>query len=157
MSDPDATSRPRFPFVAAALCGTCVGAAVWLFFEYSYAWDVTPHDFIEHYADPSQHPLLWRYVLIRYGPKDPDVVTVQAYGSLTRLESDPPGTTRGRVVIDDAMGSAFLCIDVTASRWTGASVAGLVVGAMGVFVFVAALRHWLGLRGAQSDLTERSP
>jgi hypothetical protein len=34
-------------------------------------------------------------------------------------------------------------VDVGASRFTGASVAGLVVGAMGVFVFTVALRHWL--------------
>jgi hypothetical protein len=32
------------------------------------------------------------------------------------------------------------------SRFTGASVAGLVVGAMGAFVFAVALRHWLGER-----------
>ena len=39
-------------------------------------------------------------------------------------------------------------IDTTASRFTGASIAGLVVGAMGVFVFAVALRHWLNQRGA---------
>jgi hypothetical protein len=37
-------------------------------------------------------------------------------------------------------------VDATASRFTGASVAGLVVGAMGLFVFTVALRHWLGER-----------
>ncbi len=37
-------------------------------------------------------------------------------------------------------------VDTTASRFTGASIAGLVVGAMGVFVFAVALRHWLGER-----------
>ncbi len=37
-------------------------------------------------------------------------------------------------------------IDTTASRFHGASIAGLVVGAMGVFVFTVALRHWLGER-----------
>jgi hypothetical protein len=31
---------------------------------------------------------------------------------------------------------------------TGASIAGLVVGVMGVFVFAAALRHWLNRRRA---------
>ncbi|MHC4502879.1 MAG: hypothetical protein ACYTFI_06210 [Planctomycetota bacterium] len=44
-------------------------------------------------------------------------------------------------------------LDATASRLTGASVAGLVVGAMGVFVFGAALRQWLNRRrvfGAQA-------
>ncbi|MHC4503055.1 MAG: hypothetical protein ACYTFI_07110 [Planctomycetota bacterium] len=37
-------------------------------------------------------------------------------------------------------------VDVGASRFTGASIAGLLVGAMGVFVFTVALRHWLGER-----------
>ncbi len=37
-------------------------------------------------------------------------------------------------------------VDSRARRFTGASIAGLVVGAMGVFVFTVALRHWLGER-----------
>ena len=41
-----------------------------------------------------------------------------------------------------------LAVDTTVSRFHGASIAGLVVGAMGVFVFSVALRHWLGERGA---------
>ena len=40
-------------------------------------------------------------------------------------------------------GSVDISILTTASRFTGASIAGLVVGAMGVFVFTVALRHWL--------------
>ena len=40
----------------------------------------------------------------------------------------------------------IVALDTTASRFTGASIAGLVVGAMGVFVFNVALRHWLGQR-----------
>ena len=39
-------------------------------------------------------------------------------------------------------------IDTTASRFHPASIAGLVVGAMGVFVFTVALRHWLAERKA---------
>ncbi|MHC4199441.1 MAG: hypothetical protein ACYSU0_05570 [Planctomycetota bacterium] len=41
---------------------------------------------------------------------------------------------------------SFLALDTTASRFHGATIAGLVVGAMGVFVFTVALRHWLGER-----------
>jgi hypothetical protein len=37
-------------------------------------------------------------------------------------------------------------VNENASRLHGASIAGLVVGAMGVFVFTVALRHWLGER-----------
>jgi hypothetical protein len=53
-----------------------------------------------------------------------------------RIVSARPNTSWGHVVH----------VDTTASRWHGASIAGLVVGAMGVFVFTVALRHWLGER-----------
>ncbi len=53
------------------------------------------------------------------------------------------GRERGEVT-DTGLVRTFL--DTTASRFTGASIAGLVVGAMGVFVFTVALRHWLGER-----------
>ncbi len=43
--------------------------------------------------------------------------------------------------------ATFYGVDTTASRVHGASIAGLVVGAMGVFVFSVALRHWLWERG----------
>ncbi|MHC5053661.1 MAG: hypothetical protein ACYTKD_02965 [Planctomycetota bacterium] len=46
--------------------------------------------------------------------------------------------------------------DMTASRFTGASVAGLVVGAMGRFIFGLYLRGWLrerpALRGDQGRI-----
>ncbi len=41
-----------------------------------------------------------------------------------------------------------LRIDATASRFTWQSITGLVVGAMGVFVFAVYLRHWLKERRA---------
>jgi len=47
-----------------------------------------------------------------------------------------------------AEGGDSLVLDTNASRFHGASVAGLVVAAMGVFVFTVALRHWLGERRA---------
>ncbi len=37
-------------------------------------------------------------------------------------------------------------VNALSGRFTGASVAGLVVGAMGVLVVTVALRHWLGER-----------
>ncbi|MHC4202895.1 MAG: hypothetical protein ACYSU0_23130 [Planctomycetota bacterium] len=50
----------------------------------------------------------------------------------------------GRVSRGPHEGDEFsMQVDVGASRFTGASVAGLVVGAMGVFVFTVALGHWL--------------
>ncbi len=44
-------------------------------------------------------------------------------------------------------------IDATASRFHGASIAGLIVGAMGVFVFTVALRHWVGERRKFLEVT----
>lgn len=52
---------------------------------------------------------------------------------------------RGRVV-GGVWAYAAIMIDAGASRFHGASIAGLAVGAMGVFVFAVALRHWLGER-----------
>ena len=40
-------------------------------------------------------------------------------------------------------------VNASAGRMHGASTAGLVVGAMGVFVFTVALRHWLGERASR--------
>ncbi len=58
----------------------------------------------------------------------------------------PSTKLNGRVVLLDPMRFGQPIVDTTASRWHGASIAGLVVGAMGVFVFTVALRHWLGER-----------
>jgi len=44
-----------------------------------------------------------------------------------------------------------LAVDTTASRFHPATIAGLVVGAMGVFVFGAALRHWMHQRKRFGD------
>ena len=53
----------------------------------------------------------------------------------------------GRVRVSFFRGKLWsVKVDTTASRFHGASVGGLVVGAMGVFVFAVALRHWLGER-----------
>jgi hypothetical protein len=42
----------------------------------------------------------------------------------------------------------FFFVDTARGRFTGASVAGLVVGAMGVFIFGLYLRRWLVERKA---------
>ncbi|MHC4253463.1 MAG: hypothetical protein ACYS9X_30465 [Planctomycetota bacterium] len=44
------------------------------------------------------------------------------------------------------VGPVVVLVDTTASRFTGASIAGLVVGAMGCFIFGLHVRRW----GAQS-------
>lgn len=49
----------------------------------------------------------------------------------------------GRVVIARSGTWPIWLVDTTASRFHPASIAGLVVGPMGVFVFVVVLRDWL--------------
>ncbi|MHC4200860.1 MAG: hypothetical protein ACYSU0_12785 [Planctomycetota bacterium] len=58
-----------------------------------------------------------------------------------------PGTTGSGI----KHGARAICLDTTASRFTGASIAGLVVGAMGVFVFAAAFLHWRRQRRRHRD------
>jgi hypothetical protein len=57
----------------------------------------------------------------------------------------PSGPFRGRLSIEDAM---VIVVDTTASRFHPASVAALVVGAMGCFIFGLYLRAWLRERKA---------
>ena len=64
------------------------------------------------------------------------------------LKQNRTVAVKGRVVVgkrhpDDPLAKAFIAVDARRSRFHGASIAGLVVGAMGVFVFTVALRHWL--------------
>jgi hypothetical protein len=164
--DPDPTTPgARFPYAAAAFACACVAAAVWTFMLYSYAWDVRTDDFAG--GDRwGPHPLAGRYVRLhrpaegrwsRYwsaGDGLAEYLDHLASGFSTGggpvwvpikglPEGASPEVIHGRVVAETSMGSTamrFLGAHATASRWTGASVAGLVVGAMGVFVFALHLR-----------------
>ncbi|MHC4251708.1 MAG: hypothetical protein ACYS9X_21515 [Planctomycetota bacterium] len=50
------------------------------------------------------------------------------------------GVWSGRLTVGNG---GFLAVDTTVSRFHGASIAGLVVGAMGCFIFGLYLRRWL--------------
>ena len=72
----------------------------------------------------------------------------------------PPRMMSGRV-IEASFGfrtlgwPSFPVIDATFSRWHGASVAGLFVGAMGCFIFGLYLRRWLRERKALASQPEQ--
>ncbi len=192
MSEPEGpgSSRPRFPFVAAALCAARVGAAVWGWMRYSYCWDFTPGELEERFgaeAVPDFHSEggggeTGRYV--RVSGTASDWMVGHATPLLKGSGSDR-AARRKYVWLSDGEGSVFVrvpraaaslamegklftftgrvlpnpenlplsgtppdvcLIDATAGRFHGASVAGIVVGAMGVFVFGMALRHWIRRR-----------
>ena len=84
----------------------------------------------------------------------PDVVLVElSEDAPCPINEDAEFIGRIRVVqaeVDITPGAKLhyrICmLDTATPRFHGASIAGLVVGAMGVFVFAVALRHWLGAR-----------
>ena len=119
---------------------------------------------------PFDRPGTWAHVLCD-NPEAPAVaVTLVGEGSAQVVGQDARCEYRGRLfpayeLEDDISPSSqfpdrrqplpiYLGLDTTRSRFTGASVAGLVVGAMGVFVLTVALRHWLGERRAWREKTE---
>jgi hypothetical protein len=188
---------PRFPYVAALLCGACLGAAVWTWMRYSYAWDVTPRQVVEvaihegayvhlhclqdtrrgfrecsgiQVYDPDNLDTVVAVVCPRPGE---DVFFVKIADPLPPAPPDVPiGLTEDDVPdtwdIPDYVvpaihagrvrrpGGGMGEVWVNASRFHGASIAGLVVGAMGVFVFAVALRHWLNQRRASHVDTAES-
>ncbi len=179
-----ATRRPRFPWVALALCVLSMGAAAWLWMRYSYRWDVAGKDLpqlrpvVPGDSDVSavdsaleENPLAGRYVRFRgelVGGADPCFFKVTdpqgAFAWLLVGALDFPAKRHwaqrefvGRVVVvcgDGPTPRALPVIDIAAGRFTGASIAGLVVGAWGVFVFAAAFLHWRRPPGVRTSLEE---
>jgi len=135
--------------------------------RFSYAWNVTPDQLdgrLALEANEGLDELDWymdSYVKLR-GKRDPSTpfhekalggpgYLVYGEGSIlavtgqSRASYHSPVVVNGRVAPVHRITSIYreVCVDSTASRFHGASVAGLVVGAMGVFVLTVALRHWL--------------
>ncbi|MHC4199476.1 MAG: hypothetical protein ACYSU0_05750 [Planctomycetota bacterium] len=169
----DPARPPRLPYVAALLCDACILAAAWTWMTYSYCWEVKPRhfwtteDMSAHYEDMPDimpRPSIQERMGLRLWPDDSYIgsyVRVRGHRlfgetSAFLCEADHPELAV-RVNNGDewvappplvATGRAELwvpipVVDIAASRFHGASIAGLVVGAMGVFVFSVALRHWL--------------
>ncbi len=161
----DPVKPPRFPYVAALLCAACLGAAVWTWMRFSYCWDIVPRD-MHCPGKVKTHPLLGRFVRLRgilhstkgeyasVGDVDPEPGAMHTEVLFARDMASQRGeqvTAKARVRINtycdgDFQLVEYVLVDATASRLHGASIAGLVVGAMGLFVFPVALRHWLGER-----------
>ncbi len=155
--------RPRFPWLGALLCAAAVGAAAWMWMRYSYRWDATPSDI---------GLALGRYVRVpgRLRPATRRRMYRQEGLEMLRLALSgdecsivvhvPPNGRRrqtrrfeGRVrwvsdVPDGMIIHSSIALDTTASRFHPASIGGLIVGAMGCFIFGLYLRAWLRERRA---------
>ncbi|MHC4200863.1 MAG: hypothetical protein ACYSU0_12800 [Planctomycetota bacterium] len=115
-------------------------------------------------------PLAGRYVRFRgeiVGGAEPYFFRLAdsegAFAWLLVLDEDFPAKRHwaqrefiGRVVVvsADTPSTALPVIAFPAGRLTGASVAGLVVGAWGTFVFAVAFLHWRRHRGGRTSLEE---
>jgi hypothetical protein len=156
---------PRFPYVGLLLCLGCVGMAAYLWMRYSWAWEVTG-------VPPSQWRLGQYVLCLCSAPRpSPYGADLEVYEGEARPEGlfvppywcnivDDGNTVLGRVIgwgnrwaEGDERGTvlSLAALDTTASRWHPASIAGLVVGAMGVFVFGTALRQWRRERRAYGE------
>ncbi|MHC4250544.1 MAG: hypothetical protein ACYS9X_15555 [Planctomycetota bacterium] len=139
--------------------------AAWLWMRYSYCWDVTPAELQPSVAEV--HEMFrgrWRtqaYVRVRGRfvrsplPETETSYVLHSVVDITGVRSidvrfsprerrpDNGATSSfvGRVMDMDTHRTPIL--HTTASRLTGESVAGLIVGAMGIFIFSMYLRRWL--------------
>ena len=164
---------PRFPYVAALLCAACLGAAAWTWMRYSYCWDITEWTLEEHAGARGDWPegayvsvtgtvmvvldapadLGFGVVSLMWGKEPPLGCQDIQVADPSVFTEGSQGTVKGRADLeyDEAQGTLdYDYLDTTTSRFHGASIAGLVVGAMGVFVFTVAFRHWLKERASAS-------
>ena len=159
-------ARPsRFPWAAALLCAASLGAAAWTWMRYSYAWGVRPGDLwvLDRVGSRADSAYAGRYVTLRgllvrnYGEAvfmecgTGHVVTASLPGGQELAQTaDGEASVSGRVSRNDYPKTYYIFpfVDVAASRLHGASITGLIVGAMGVAVFVMCLRTWVKERNA---------
>ena len=165
---------PRFPWPAAILCAASLGVAAWLWFAHSYCWDATDRFLFMDEPSLGLGTLVGRYVQVRGHPDSETAISPTYYGdaapygkhTLPRdvvfvehdlrtftvivLAGEGPRASsrpdwRGRVVL---LQRDQYAVDTTQDRFHGASISGLVVGAMGLAVFAVYLRSWVRERRA---------
>ena len=202
-------ARPRFPYVAAALCAACVGVAAWTWMRYSYCWSLTVAEIAQamqlqrtaHMADDllsdnsessaitgqaaarelvegfysgltrwparayvevnvvidrgrlAQSAELHAVITEVHDPTDSQwtmwirtVPEMQSTFTTGGLREFAGRVWPGVIPVDGPITEWWACVDTKSSRFTGASITGLVVGAAGVFVFAFFLVRWLRRR-----------
>jgi hypothetical protein len=158
----------RFPYVQLVFCLACLTMTAWTWMRYSYAWKVTAEELRD--ADGSYDGYyVYLRAFLRFDDEVHDSIlwVTGKTGGLVHVDSRwPPELCPGprRTTWDEILarvthprprtevsytGRIFRrCLNTRASRFHGASVAGIVVGTMGVFIFGLYLRRWLRERKA---------
>ena len=173
MTDTSPSPFRRFPWVQLGFCLACLSMSAWTWMRYSFAWSVTPSDITREEflvvracqeGKTPEHSLVGRYACVRGNRRlvkdgslhvERTTSSGHEYARVWLGESAHdwrgmpiPVTAFGRVrLLDEIRASGIrhlaVWVDGTASRFHPASVAGLVVGAMGCFIFGLYLRRWL--------------
>lgn len=171
-SDPG--PHARFPYGPALLCAACLAMCAWTWMRYSHAWDVTPEriaswprDSLDgRYVVLTGVPSAWDsesrdllfYVLSRSG--DRERIVARLGDQAPPSTSDDPVTVAGRVTIGltvpESLGPV-IHIHAYWGRFHPASVAGIVVASMGMFVLGLYLRSYLKGRRADSTTATQRP
>ena len=165
----------RFPWVQLVFCIACLAMTAWTWMRYSYAWEVTARSVAEREMTLDNLGRPGPLLCIRANVVEHEVVkswswfencavaslvlddgaggVVHLYAAVpeeSKIIADKQLVLAGRIFwsfpAPDA--SAVFYLDATVSRFHPTSVAGLVVGAMGLFIFTLYLRSWLRERNA---------
>ena len=92
-----------------------------------------------------------RHVIVKDAPLAPRFVDVESIPE-EMSEAGRKKIVVGRPIYEDAQ---FKYLDTTASRWTPQTIASLIVGAMGCFIFGLYLRRWLRERRVLARQSEQ--
>jgi len=170
----------HFPWLQLAFCLACLSMTTWTWMRYSYCWEAGPTEAWLPRPAPGWPNNAYVHLSARATKElalyldDHDAALWVGYTSFERAPDDyldnlAPNlllhaitmadngrTARGRIkcmLLPTASGEiSALTVDASyAERLTGASVAGIVVGAMGCFIFGLYLRRWLRERKATAD------
>jgi hypothetical protein len=155
----------RFPYGPALLCAACIVMAGWMLMRFSYAWEINLDDLprstapgegafvrvrgtIEKHQSFNKH--YYRFMIT--AKEDKQVWVFLPRGEV-RDDEGAAAVVEGRIWNENFRGMFGLGIygdvlDTSASRFHAASVAGLVVAAMGCFIFGLYFRAWLRERRA---------
>jgi len=156
----------RFPHVQLAFCIACLTMTAWTWMRYSYAWEMTLNELRlgrPGLGQPRQvlvdfyHANVQRYVRFsgfyagdsysnfKFLEDGSEHYMGFYYPPLHKIALGTPVTVTGRLLMG-YMSEPVVRGD--ASRFHPASVAGIVVGGMGCFIFGLYLRRWLRERRA---------